>query len=69
MCVCVCVCVCVHTHIHIYIVKINDRMIFQQFTVFLSYKHTIQETIHHFLTTINKISKLHTNLCKLQTSR
>ncbi len=29
----------------------------------------IHETIHHFLTTLNKISKLHTNLCKLQTSR
>ncbi len=29
----------------------------------------IYETIPHFLTTINTISKLHTNLCKLQTSR
>uniref|UniRef100_A0A8C1XZ21 C-type lectin domain-containing protein n=1 Tax=Cyprinus carpio TaxID=7962 RepID=A0A8C1XZ21_CYPCA len=35
---------------------------------FFSIANTIHETIHHFLTTTNTISKLHTNLCKLQTS-
>ncbi len=44
-------------------------LVFELFSCSFSRLLTHNSWIHHFLTTINTISKLNTNLCKLQTSR